>query len=129
MNKFSDVGDENYSSVRREILTIFRDDRLLEAAYQGSANTLDKMLQRLDPTEPKRYGNVALHIVSRLGHVDAVSTLLNHDVDKTTQTECPDPNRGQTALRIAVEHRQLQVVTLLLRTGTPTVQSPSYTSS
>jgi Ankyrin repeats (3 copies) len=103
-----------------------RDDRFLEAAYNGNAGVLEEMIKRLDPNEPKRYGNMALHIVSRLGHEEAVKTLLTYNVDITTKTE--NPSR-MTALRIAVENLRLKVVELLLKKGAPIDLSEEYIST
>jgi hypothetical protein len=123
LNKFSHVGDQNYSRVRRDIRTIFRDDSFIAEVYNGTLNNkkaLDGMLKRFDLSEPKRYGNMAVHIYSRLGHKTPLEVLLEDDFDLTAKTEKPDPKAGQTALRIAVENLQLDIVRLLLTKGAPT---------
>lgn len=115
--------------MRRDIRGISRDDRFLDAAYKGSVPDLKGAIKRLDPNEPKRYGCMALHIVSRLGHVGAVETLLDHDVDITARTENSHTSLRKTALRIAVENLHLEIVELLLKKGAPTDPSDNDISS
>jgi len=69
----------------------------------------------LNPSEPKRFGYMAFHIVTRRGFTKAVETLLECNVDITAKT-----SKGETALRIAVEKRYPDIVDLLLKKGAPT---------
>jgi hypothetical protein len=118
LNKFSNPRDENYSMVRRNILSMFKNDQFLQAAYKIDVAELVDILKlhRIDPNEPKRYGYSALHIASSLGdeHTGTVDTLLENNANITAKTQNRD---GKTALRIAVENNHLSTVNLLLDKG------------
>jgi ankyrin repeat protein len=66
-------------------------------------------------------GLTALHAAASEGHVAVVEMLLQHGVDSTIETF-----KGQTALDIAIEDRQEQVLRIFLhRLGEPTKDSVS----
>lgn len=111
---------------------MFQSDQFLEAVYTANKDDkarLEKMIKRIDPNEPMRYGYMALHIVSDLGYEGAVETLLNHNVDITAKTENRVQDLRKNALRIAVEKLHPKIVELLLKKGAPTNPSDNETSS
>ncbi len=86
------------------------------AVERGDADALRSLLVRGDDADSRdRYGQTALMLAARAGHVAAVEVLLAHGADLDHAAKY-----GLTALMLAAINDRPEVVRLLLRAGADT---------
>ncbi len=102
--------------LRRQILTLFKNDCFLDAVYRNNKERFDDLIdQGLDPNHLRVFGKPVLHIATRLEHLSIVEALLENGADITGKAV-----GGVTALRIATENLYPEILYLLLKRGAPT---------
>ncbi|KAH8588879.1 hypothetical protein B0O99DRAFT_746454 [Bisporella sp. PMI_857] len=114
LSRYLGPDDPRYMKLRRQV-QIFLQEFLFFRAVRSAMNlTLTDILEkhRIDPDKPRFLGEAALHIATRQGFPEIVSTLVSWYADIGLKAA-----DGKTALQIAVENLDQSMVELLLKKG------------
>lgn len=114
LTRYLGPDDPRYIELRAQVRVFVQDFLFFGAIKNASKYMLTILLRQedLDPNIPLRHGKTALHIAAEQGHPEIVRTLILWFADLSLQTA-----DGKTALQIAVEKLDRNMVELLLTKG------------
>lgn len=114
LNKYLGPDDSRYMELRNQVRIFLQEFLFFKAVRNASLEALTEMLDkdRIDPDTPNSRGDTALHIAARDCLHDVAAALISWSANMSLTTA-----DGKTALQIAVEKVDRDMVSLLLKKG------------
>lgn len=114
LSRYSGQDDPRYIRLAARIRSFLQEFFFFRAVKNGPVSELTRILEtdRIDPDKAILRGEAALHIATRLRSPETVAVLISRYADLDSKTK-----DGKTALQIAVENLDRNMVELLLKKG------------